>query len=123
MKICITSNGSTPESGLDPRFGRCAYFIIVDLETGEHTAVRNEAGLSGSGAGIATGQLMEDKGVGAVVTGNVGPNAMNVLDAAGIDIFRGKDGTVKDNIESFKVGSLARINETVPPHSGKGSRN
>jgi len=122
MKICITSNGSAPESGLDPRFGRCAYFVIADLESSELTAVQNEAALSGSGAGIAAGQLMAEKGVKAVVTGNVGPNAMDVLTAAGIGIYRGQGRTVKENIESFKAGKLEKITETVRPHYGKGNR-
>ena len=91
MKICITSSGETVESLLDPRFGRCSYFVVADLESGEHTVIPNEAGISGGGAGISSGQLMVEKGVEAIVTGNVGPNAMNVLKAAGISIYRGKN--------------------------------
>ena len=122
MKICITSSGETVESLLDPRFGRCSYFVVADLESGEHTVIPNEAGISGGGAGISSGQLMVEKGVEAIVTGNVGPNAMNVLKAADIKIYRGKNESVKKNIENFKSEQLEKITETVPSHFGMGNR-
>ncbi|NLO45126.1 MAG: dinitrogenase iron-molybdenum cofactor biosynthesis protein [Clostridiales bacterium] len=122
MKICITSSGETIESALDPRFGRCSYFIIADLESGEHSAVANEAVGFGGGAGISSGQLVAEKGVTAVITGNVGPNALKVLKTAGIEIFRGTDATVKENIERYKAGGLEKITENVPSHFGMKNR-
>ena len=41
MKICITSQGDTLDSPVDPRFGRCQYFSIVETETMEHESIRN----------------------------------------------------------------------------------
>ena len=32
-KICVTSQGNTLDGEVDPRFGRCQYFIIVDIDT------------------------------------------------------------------------------------------
>lgn len=122
MKICITSSKGAIDSNLDPRFGRCSYFVIADIESGEHTIIPNEAGISGGGAGISSGQLMVEKGVEAIITGNVGPNAMSVLKAAGISIFRGKNESVKNNIDNYKAGKLEIITETVPSHFGMGNR-
>ncbi len=122
MKICITASGDTVNSILDPRFGRCSYFVITDLESDEYTIIPNEAGASSGGAGISSGQLMVENGVEAIVTGNVGPNAMNVLKAAGISIYRGKSESVKENIENYKAGKLEKITETVPSHFGMGNR-
>ncbi len=118
MILCLTSAGNTVDSALDLRFGRCAYFVIVDSETNEQTIVENEAGSSGGGAGIAAGQFMIEKGVEAVITGNVGPNAMKVLQTASIEIYRGESGSVNENIVKFKAGLLGKITETVPAHSG-----
>ena len=120
MKVCISSNGNSGDSALDPRFGRAAYFIIADTETMEFEPIENSAAASGGGAGVTSGQLMMDKSVEAVITGNVGPNAMNVLEAANIGIFRGEPMSVKVNIEQFRKGKLEKISTTVPSHHGMG---
>jgi len=122
MKVCISSTGKTTGESLDRKFGRCGYFIIADTESGNYTAIENEAAISGGGAGISAAQLVSEKGAEVVITGNVGPNAMDVLNAAGIMIYQGTDASVKENIESFKAGLLKKITENVPPHSGMGSR-
>lgn len=120
MKICVSSNGSSVDSNLDPRFGRTVYFIIADTETMESESIENAAAASGGGAGITSGQLMVDKGVAVVITGNVGPNAMNVLKAANIEVYHGTAASVKENIEKFKKGLLEKISATVPAHFGMG---
>ena len=122
MKVCISSSGNSLDSKMDPRFGRAAYFVIADTDTMEPEIIENSAAASGGGAGITSGQLMVDKGVTAVITGNVGPNAMNVLKAANIEIYRGVDVSVKENIEKLKNGLLEKINTTVPSHYGMGSQ-
>ena len=122
MKVCISSSGNSLDSKMDPRFGRAAYFVIADTDTMESEIIENSAAVSGGGAGISSGQLMVDKGVTAVITGNVGPNAMNVLKAANIEIYRGIDVSVKENIAKFKKGLLEKINTTVPSHYGMGSQ-
>lgn len=122
MKVCISSSGNSLDSKLDPRFGRAAYFVIADINTMEYEIIENSAATAGGGAGITSGQLMVDKGVAAVVTGNVGPNAMNVLKAADIEIYRGLDITVKENIEKIKKGLLEKIDAAVPSHYGIASQ-
>jgi predicted Fe-Mo cluster-binding NifX family protein len=118
MKVCLSSNGNSSDSIMDPRFGRAAYFAIADTETMMFEIIENSAAASGGGAGITSGQLMVDKGVKAVITGNVGPNAMNVLKAAGIDIYKGAAVSLKENLEKFKKGFLDKIDTNVPEHYG-----
>ncbi len=120
MKIAVSSKGNTIESMMDQRFGRAANFIIVETKTMEYEAVGNTAAASSGGAGISAAQAVADKGADAVITGNVGPNAMNVLKAAGIEIYKGNADSVKENVESFKRGALERINSSVPAHFGMG---
>ncbi|MDD2574824.1 MAG: NifB/NifX family molybdenum-iron cluster-binding protein [Firmicutes bacterium] len=122
MKIAVSATGNTLESQLDLRFGRAAAFIIMDTETMDFEAVDNSGAVAAGGAGISAAQLVADKDVEAVITGNVGPNAMNVLKAANIEIYRGNAASVKDNVEQFKKGGLTKINTTVPPHFGMGGR-
>ncbi len=106
MKVCVTSEGKTLESKVDPRFGRCQYFIIADSETLEFEAVANPNLDAMGGAGVQSGQLMSSKGVKAVITGNVGPNAHQTLSAAGVEVFTGASGAVSEAIEKYNNGEL-----------------
>jgi predicted Fe-Mo cluster-binding NifX family protein len=95
---------------MDPGFGRARYFIVVDTETGEFSAVDNAANLnSAQGAGIQAGKRVAELGVEGLVTGHVGPKAFSTLEAAGVRIHTGASGTVADAIEQFKAGKLVPI--------------
>ncbi|MGQ9465634.1 MAG: NifB/NifX family molybdenum-iron cluster-binding protein [bacterium] len=106
MKICVTAEENNLDAQVDPRFGRCAYFIIVDPENLEFEAVQNSNLDAGGGAGIQSGQLVASKQVKAVITGNVGPNAFQTLQSAGIELITGVSGKVRDAVERFKKGEL-----------------
>jgi len=86
MRIAITAAGPTLDAEVDPRFGRCPYFIIVDPETMEFEAVDNSSAMAAGGAGISAAQAIAGKGVQAVLTGNCGPNAYGVLSSADIQV-------------------------------------
>lgn len=108
MKIAVTSTGPDQNSPLDHRFGRCPYFILADVgDTGTHfESVSNVNASLGGGAGTASAQLMIDKGVQVVLTGNCGPKSKQALAAAGIEIVAGCTGTVDEVIDQFKAGRL-----------------
>jgi predicted Fe-Mo cluster-binding NifX family protein len=108
MKICITSEGLSLDSKVDPRFGRCRYFIIADTDTLEFEALENRHAEASGGAGIQAGQFIASSGAKAVMTGNVGPNAFQTLQASGIDIFTGISGTVRDALRRYKEETLAK---------------
>jgi predicted Fe-Mo cluster-binding NifX family protein len=120
MKIVVTAKGNSMDSQMDQRFGRADYFLIVETDTGEFETVNNAAAVASGGAGIASAQLVVEKGVRAVITGNVGPNALSVLRAAEITIYKGQAESVRENIELFKKGTLEKLETAVPAHSGMG---
>lgn len=121
MKIAISAMGATLEAEIDPRFGRCRYFIVADPDTMEFEALENSGAMAGGGAGISTAQTIGGKGVEAVLTGNCGPNAYQVLTAAGIKVVTGVSGKVQDAIQNYKSGKLkASSQPNVGEHFGMG---
>ncbi len=121
MKIAISSTGKSLESEVDPRFGRCGTFLIVDTETLKSEPVANSSEASAHGAGIGAAQKIVSLGARAVITGHVGPNAHTALSSAGLEIYTVNQGTVKEAIEAFKKGNLAKVNNpTVGGHFGQG---
>ena len=123
MKIAVSASGPTLDAEVDPRFGRCQYFVIIDPDNMEFEAVENGAALAGGGAGIATAQAVADRGVEAVLTGNCGPNAFQVLAAAGIKVVTGVSGKVQDAVQGYKEGNLQPTSQpNVPDHFGMGRK-
>ena len=121
MKIAITAKGNTLESEVDPRFGRCSHFLIVDTDTMSFESISNESAMASGGAGIQAAQTMAKAEVEAVVTGNMGPNAFQTLSAAKIKVFIGANGTIKESIEKYKKGELKETEApNVGSHSGMG---
>ena len=119
MKLAISSSGKDLNSRVDPRFGRCAYFLIVETDDMSFEVFENESGVLGGGAGIQSAQFVASKGAKAVITGNCGPNAVNTLYAAGIQVFLGNTGTVMEALEKYKNGNLTPAKTAhVPDHNG-----
>jgi len=106
MKICVTSQGDNLDAQVDPRFGRCPYFIIGDTDTSEFEAIQNPNINGMGGVGVQSGQVMSEKQVKAVLTGNVGPNAFQALQAGDIEVITGVSGKVKEAIEKYKKGEF-----------------
>ena len=41
MKIAVTSTGPTLDDAVEARFGRCAYFLVIDPDTLGFEAIEN----------------------------------------------------------------------------------
>ena len=112
--------GNDLDAQVDPRFGRCANFIIVDTETMGFRNLPNRNVMQTAGAGIQAARDVIEEGVKTTISGAVGPNAMEVLRAAGMEFHEAIPGSVRDNIDAFKNGKLQRIyGPTVPGHFGQ----
>jgi predicted Fe-Mo cluster-binding NifX family protein len=122
MRVAVTSTGTTLDSPVDPRFGRCAYFMVLEMEDLSFEVVQNSNAAVGGGAGIQSAQLIADKNVQVVLTGNCGPNAHRTLEAAGVEVFVGILGTVREALEQLKSGGLSAASApNVGSHFGAGS--
>jgi len=122
MKLAVTAVGKGLDADVDPRFGRCKYIIFIDPDTLEFETVENTAS-GGGGAGIAASQLVASHGADAVLTGDCGPNAYQVLSAANIQVITCVSGKVKDAVQTFKAGQFkASSQPSVQPHHGLSGR-
>ena len=121
LKMCVSASSGSLDAMVDSRFGRCPYFVVVDSETMEFEAVVNDSSSAAHGAGIQAAQTVVNLGAKVVLTGNVGPNAFNVLSATGTKVVTGASGSVKDAVEKYKKGELKEAsNPTVGGHFGRG---
>jgi predicted Fe-Mo cluster-binding NifX family protein len=122
MKVAVSSSGTNLDSKIDPRFGRCAYFIIVNTDDMSFEAFDNEAIALGGGAGIQSSQFVVSKGAGAIITGNIGPNAVQTLSAAEVEIFIGQSGSVREAVERYRKGDIKpQGSPNVTDHYGMGT--
>jgi predicted Fe-Mo cluster-binding NifX family protein len=108
MKIAITAQTPSPESPVDPRFGRAPWLMIYDPQKDSWESIDNSAGINAAhGAGIQAAQKVVDQKARALVTGAIGPKAFKSLAAAGVKIYHGATGTVSEALQACKQGNLA----------------
>ena len=123
MKICVSSTGKDLDANVDPRFGRCGYFIIIDPKTMNFEFISNKSSIASGGAGIQAAQTVAKTGASTVITGNIGPNAFEILQAVGIKVITGANGVIKNIIEKFNNDDFKETNSpSVESHFGIGKR-
>ena len=66
MKVAVSSNGENLNAKLDPRFGRCSFFVVVNPVDMSFEAFKNESAILGGGAGLQAAQFLASQGVEAV---------------------------------------------------------
>lgn len=121
MRIVVSAEGETLDAAASQVFGRCPIYVFVDTETMQYEAVPNPAMNQGGGAGIQAAQFVVNQGAEAVLSGNLGPNAFDVLDAAGVTGYLAPQGTVRQAVEAFKAGQLQPSGgANVAAHAGMG---
>ncbi len=118
MKIALASTGQTLDAPIDDRFGRAAYFLLVDSDSMACEAFANPAADQVGGAGIAACQHLIQLGAQVVIAGQLGPNAMRVLQSAEIDLYQSHGQTGGDNIAAYLAGRLERLTQSGPAHAG-----
>ena len=111
MKIAISSTGKTLESDVDARFGRCNYFLIVEIEDNkikDFKAIENTGKDQMGGAGITAGQIVANEKVDAIITTNLGPRAFSIFEQFKIKIYQG-EGKIKKVVQDFLDKKLKEL--------------
>lgn len=115
MKIAITSTGTEWDSAVEPRFGRCACFVLVDTENGAFEAKANPFRDAAGGAGIQAAQWVVDQGVSALLTGHCGLKSVAVFDDAGIRVVEDVAGTVREAVARYAPAGRAVAQPAIEP--------
>jgi len=111
MKVAISSEEKNLDGKIAGAFGRCPYFLIVEIKeekAGEFEAIENTGVDQASGAGISAAQLVAGKDIEAVITENVGPRALDVFEQFDIKIYRAS-GLIKDALQKFIDNKLEEV--------------
>ena len=113
MTIVVSSKGRTPESEVDPRFGRASCFLVFDTGSGAWQAVDNAPALSAAhGAGIQSAETVCGLGAEIVISGHVGPKAFAVLAAGGVKMYQGEARTARQAVDAFQSGQLPELSDS-----------
>jgi predicted Fe-Mo cluster-binding NifX family protein len=125
MKIAITTTSPGLESAVDPRFGRGAYFLLVDSDTLEWQAHPNPAIDARGGAGVQAAQFIAGHGAQVAISGDFGPNAYSTLAAAGVRMFlapAGESLAASQLLARYQRGELKEVTApTGPGHHTPGT--
>ena len=122
MRIAISADQKDLNASMDERFGRCPYFMLCDSENIEGSAEwkDNPALSSTGGAGIAAGEFIDRERVEILITGSLGPNALCVVQAAGISAYSASGSmTLLDSVRAWKNGALDPIALAGEAHAGE----
>ncbi|MEW6276322.1 MAG: NifB/NifX family molybdenum-iron cluster-binding protein [Bacillota bacterium] len=113
MRVAVTATGKTPEVQVEPRFSRCNYFVIWDMQTEQWEFVPNPRLTPEGRSGKQVARELADRKVICVVTGRVGPNAQVALQAMGIDVYCiGICGTVREALNRYREEQLKMLEPT-----------
>ncbi|BCZ44446.1 diguanylate cyclase [Clostridium gelidum] len=116
MKIAISANGENNESVLDVRFGRCEYFQIHDTEKKEVKILENLGKCANGGAGIVAANQLIDENINVIITGNLGPNAFELMEKAEIKAYKCENISITSVLEKYNNNELEEINISGPAH-------
>ncbi len=108
MRIAISVEDNRGlDSAVSHHFGRCPYFVLVDIEGEEirETQVIDNPYFAQHQPGMVPGFIQSHK-ADVMISGGMGRRAIAFFQEYGIDIATGAAGTVQDTIDHYLAGNL-----------------
>lgn len=108
MRIAVSA---TEDRGLDsaisPHFGRCPYFVLVDVQDQQVQGVQTLANpyYGHHQLGQVPG-FIHTQGADVMLTGGMGGRAVGFFEQYGIQAVTGANGSVRQALDLFLSGSL-----------------
>jgi predicted Fe-Mo cluster-binding NifX family protein len=103
MKTVITSTGNNENAKFDLRFGRAAWYCLLDEESRELTFYENDQVNAQGGAGTKAAEKMIELKVGKVISGDFGPKAKDLLSRFKIQmvILQDDQSTIREIVDKI----------------------
>jgi predicted Fe-Mo cluster-binding NifX family protein len=113
MKIAVP----TRDFYVDEHFGHCEFYSIYSISA-DNKIEKEELMKSPQGCGCKSdiAFTLAEMGVDTMLAGNMGQGAVNKITSAGIKVYRGLSGKVRDQVELFLQGQVVDSGETCEQH-------
>ena len=111
MRIAISADDwNGLDSVVSPHFGRCPYYILVDVDGHEVEAVNaiDNPYYGQHSPGVVPG-FIHSQGVNVMLTGGMGRRAIAFFEQFGIEAVTGASGTVRHALELYLGGQLRGV--------------
>ncbi len=119
IKICVSSVDNTLNSDIDSRFGRCKYFMLVNVVSGKSPVIeffKNKGAVQGSGAGISAAEQVGELGANVLITGNIGPKAGEILNQLEVEVIEAS-GVAKEVVDNYIENKKIEVEKDIhEPH-------
>ena len=116
MKIAIALEENNYSSQTDRRFGRAAYFILINTETNDYEIIENEAKDEATGAGLKAVKTLVNLGVNEIIVGEIGPKAAVLINEFEIPVYKmGDFKTVDEILKNYRDNKLEKYDLSPKP--------
>ena len=116
MKIAIALEENSYSSQTDRRFGRAAYFILINTETNDYEIIENEAKDEATGAGLKAVRTLVNLGVNEIIAGEIGPKAAVLINEFEIPVYKmGDFKTVDEILKNYRDNKLEKYDLSPKP--------
>jgi predicted Fe-Mo cluster-binding NifX family protein len=114
-RVAVAATDQDLNAQVAPVFARAPAFILYDPATGRSSVIENQ-GAGTLTAGSQATSLLIGQGVGAVITGNMGPSSLRRLRTAGVKVYTGAFGPTQTAVAQYLKGTLVAANDTLIPN-------
>jgi len=119
MRVAISAeNKNGLDSPTSHHFGRCPYYILVDLDGAEVKSVKaiDNPFFAQHQPGMVPG-FINEQGVNVMISGGMGWRAIDFFQGYGIQVATGANGTVGETLGRYQRGELSSA-EPCNDHEG-----
>ena len=109
MNILITSQANHKNALVDERFGRCDYYCIYNTNEKDFIFHNNLSKSANQGAGVSFSQKVLESNIDVILTGKIGPKALDILASSNINAFEVNNMNIEKAIQAYQNKTLKVI--------------